>query len=113
MVIAEHATIDWKAVEVLEETLRGAGGFGHTGKNNGTIKKRNRRMNNKCTKNQCPFFCFSFVFSKQYGRKKRRSMNLLHPHSFFKDEFNYFFVEAIRQKNAEISPKHRSLHKGL
>ncbi len=32
MVIAEHATIDWKAVEVLEETLRGAGGFGHTGK---------------------------------------------------------------------------------
>lgn len=32
MVIAKHETIDWKEVEILEETARGAGGFGHTGK---------------------------------------------------------------------------------
>ena len=32
MVIASHEHIGWKSVEVLEETDRGAGGFGHTGK---------------------------------------------------------------------------------
>ncbi len=32
MVIAKHETIGWDQVEVLEETARGAGGFGHTGK---------------------------------------------------------------------------------
>ena len=32
MVIAKHETINWNEVEVLEETERGAGGFGHTGK---------------------------------------------------------------------------------
>ncbi|MGQ8335729.1 dUTP diphosphatase [Sunxiuqinia sp. A32] len=33
MVIASHETVSWEHVEVLEETERGAGGFGHTGKN--------------------------------------------------------------------------------
>lgn len=33
MVIAKHETVAWEPVEVLEETERGAGGFGHTGKN--------------------------------------------------------------------------------
>ena len=33
MVIAKHETAEWDQVEVLEETARGAGGFGHTGKN--------------------------------------------------------------------------------
>ena len=33
MVVAKHETVSWKPVEVLEETGRGAGGFGHTGKN--------------------------------------------------------------------------------
>lgn len=33
MVIARHETISWNEVEILEETERGAGGFGHTGKN--------------------------------------------------------------------------------
>ncbi|MGD9929669.1 MAG: dUTP diphosphatase [Mangrovibacterium sp.] len=33
MVIAKHETISWQDVEILEETERGAGGFGHTGKN--------------------------------------------------------------------------------
>jgi dUTP pyrophosphatase len=33
MVIAKHETVDWSEVEILEETHRGAGGFGHTGKN--------------------------------------------------------------------------------
>lgn len=32
MVIAAHAQISWQAVEILDETERGAGGFGHTGK---------------------------------------------------------------------------------
>ena len=32
MVIATHAHVEWEAVETLDETLRGAGGFGHTGK---------------------------------------------------------------------------------
>lgn len=32
MVIAAHETVEWNLVEVLEETKRGAGGFGHTGK---------------------------------------------------------------------------------
>ena len=32
MVIAEHAQAEWMEVEVLGETERGAGGFGHTGK---------------------------------------------------------------------------------
>jgi dUTP pyrophosphatase len=31
MVIAKHETIKWAVVESLEETKRGAGGFGHTG----------------------------------------------------------------------------------
>ena len=32
MVIAKHETINWEEVTILEETDRGAGGFGHTGK---------------------------------------------------------------------------------
>jgi dUTP pyrophosphatase len=32
MVVARHETIVWDAVETLDETERGAGGFGHTGK---------------------------------------------------------------------------------
>ena len=32
MVIASHEHIGWEVVEFLEETIRGAGGFGHTGK---------------------------------------------------------------------------------
>ena len=32
MVVAAHATVEWEAVESLEETVRAAGGFGHTGK---------------------------------------------------------------------------------
>ncbi|MDR0393782.1 MAG: dUTP diphosphatase [Tannerella sp.] len=33
MVIASHAKVEWQPEEILEETERGAGGFGHTGKN--------------------------------------------------------------------------------
>ena len=33
MVVARHETIAWEEVTVLEETERGDGGFGHTGKN--------------------------------------------------------------------------------
>lgn len=32
MVIARHEHIGWEKVDILEETDRGAGGFGHTGK---------------------------------------------------------------------------------
>ena len=32
MVIARHEQAEWDEVEVLDETERGAGGFGHTGK---------------------------------------------------------------------------------
>lgn len=32
MVVAAHETVEWDLVELLEETERGAGGFGHTGK---------------------------------------------------------------------------------
>lgn len=32
MVIAKHERVEWKSVEVLDETSRGAGGFGSTGK---------------------------------------------------------------------------------
>lgn len=31
MVVARHSTIEWTLVEDLDETERGAGGFGHTG----------------------------------------------------------------------------------
>lgn len=31
MVIARHEQAEWQEVEVLDETMRGAGGFGHTG----------------------------------------------------------------------------------
>lgn len=31
MVVARHETIEWKPAETLDETERGAGGFGHTG----------------------------------------------------------------------------------
>jgi dUTP pyrophosphatase len=31
MVISRHETIAWEQVESLQETVRGAGGFGHTG----------------------------------------------------------------------------------
>jgi dUTP pyrophosphatase len=33
MVISTHVQAQWEQVEVLTETERGAGGFGHTGKN--------------------------------------------------------------------------------
>ncbi len=32
MVIAQHETVEWKEVDKLDDTERGAGGFGHTGK---------------------------------------------------------------------------------
>lgn len=32
MVIAEHARVEWEPVDSLDETERGAGGFGHTGR---------------------------------------------------------------------------------
>jgi dUTP pyrophosphatase len=32
MVVARHETINWEKVEILEDTARGEGGFGHTGK---------------------------------------------------------------------------------
>ena len=32
MVVAKHERVDWEQVEVLNETLRGEGGYGHTGK---------------------------------------------------------------------------------
>lgn len=32
MVIARHETIEWEPVEVLNETERGTGGFGHSGR---------------------------------------------------------------------------------
>ena len=31
MVIARHEQVEWQAVEVLDDTERGAGGFGHSG----------------------------------------------------------------------------------
>lgn len=32
MVIAKHESVEWTPVEKLGDTIRGAGGFGHTGK---------------------------------------------------------------------------------
>lgn len=32
MVVAKHATVEWQETNELEESERGAGGFGHTGK---------------------------------------------------------------------------------
>lgn len=32
MVVAKHETVLWEEVEALTDTVRGAGGFGHTGK---------------------------------------------------------------------------------
>lgn len=32
MVVTTYSRVDWKPVEILDETERGAGGFGHTGK---------------------------------------------------------------------------------
>ena len=32
MVVAQHAQVEWLAVEQLDDTDRGAGGFGHTGR---------------------------------------------------------------------------------
>ncbi len=33
MVIASHEQVEWNLVEELNETVRGAGGYGHTGNN--------------------------------------------------------------------------------
>ena len=33
MVVAKHASVEWDETNQLEESDRGAGGFGHTGKN--------------------------------------------------------------------------------
>ena len=33
MVIAKHEQINWEVVNIIDETERGAGGFGHTGTN--------------------------------------------------------------------------------
>ena len=32
MVVARHETVEWEPVEILEESDRGSGGFGSTGK---------------------------------------------------------------------------------
>lgn len=32
MVVAKHEQVQWSEVKTLDETVRGAGGFGHTGK---------------------------------------------------------------------------------
>lgn len=32
MIIAKHETVEWEETDTLSETLRGEGGFGHTGK---------------------------------------------------------------------------------
>lgn len=32
MVISKHETVHWQNVEILQQTIRGEGGFGHTGK---------------------------------------------------------------------------------
>lgn len=32
MVVARHSTVEWEVVESLDDSSRGAGGFGHTGK---------------------------------------------------------------------------------
>jgi len=32
MIVAAHETVNWEKVDVLEDTTRGEGGFGHTGK---------------------------------------------------------------------------------
>lgn len=31
MIVATHAQVNWQEVELLSETVRGAGGYGHTG----------------------------------------------------------------------------------
>jgi dUTP pyrophosphatase len=33
MVVAKHEKVEWLEVDLLNETTRGAGGYGHTGKN--------------------------------------------------------------------------------
>jgi dUTP pyrophosphatase len=33
MIISKHEKVYWEEVDVLDETMRGKGGFGHTGKN--------------------------------------------------------------------------------
>ncbi|MDD4729391.1 MAG: dUTP diphosphatase, partial [Dysgonamonadaceae bacterium] len=33
MVIAAHSTVEWEETQELQDSDRGAGGFGHTGKN--------------------------------------------------------------------------------
>ncbi|MFZ5428696.1 MAG: dUTP diphosphatase [Bacteroidota bacterium] len=33
MVVAKHEKVEWELTEILEDTSRGEGGFGHTGKN--------------------------------------------------------------------------------
>jgi dUTP diphosphatase len=35
MIVASYSRVEWKEVDTLGETERGAGGFGHTGINNG------------------------------------------------------------------------------
>lgn len=32
MVVAKHETVEWELTDQLDETERGSGGFGHTGK---------------------------------------------------------------------------------
>jgi len=32
LVVAKHERVEWQRVEMLDETVRGQGGFGHTGK---------------------------------------------------------------------------------
>jgi len=31
MIVAKHEKVDWETVEILNDTVRGAGGYGHTG----------------------------------------------------------------------------------
>lgn len=40
MVIASYQQVAWEAVEVLDDTERGAGGFGHTGKTENFVNRK-------------------------------------------------------------------------
>lgn len=62
-------------------------------------------MNNKCTKIGVLFLLFLLFSPTIWAKKEKKSESVTPSFVFSKDEFNYFFVEAIRQKNAGNIPQ--------
>lgn len=91
MVIAKHEQAVWQEVEVLDETERGAGGFGHTG-------KKMKKIILFLLINALLFPLCTTVQGKKKKVRKEEKTVVLQLTEEQQRKYDYFFLEAIRMK---------------